>query len=59
MKTYMTAEEVQAYFGIEKSTLYEWRKMGLRINKVKSKVFYKDVNIEEFLDGFEECEYRR
>lgn len=59
MKTYMTREEVMEYFGIKSTTLNTWEKDGLIVIKVNRKIFYKDTDLEKYLDGKRHLAYVR
>lgn len=60
MKRYMTKKEMMAYFAIGENTVTKWEKEGLPfIDMGRNTHFYKDADIEEFLDGAKSSRYTR
>ena len=60
MKRYMTRKEMMEYFGIGKNTVTDWEKEGLPfIDMGRNTHFYKDTDIEDFLDGAKSSRYTR
>lgn len=59
MKKYLTEDEFFEYFDIKKDTRSRWRKEGLQFIQKGRKRYYKDSDIEEFMDKDKFCNYRR
>lgn len=60
MKRYMTKKEMMVYFSIGINTVTKWEKEGLPfIDMGQNTHFYKDEDIEEFLDGAKSSRYTR
>ena len=59
MKEIMTQKELEEYLDISSYTLANWRKRGLRMVKIKGKIFFMADSVKEFMLQNEDCEYQR
>lgn len=60
MKRYMTRKEMMEYFSIGENAVTKWEKEGLPfIDMGRNTHFYKDTDIEDFLDGAKSSRYTR
>lgn len=60
MKKFMTREEIMRYFNISRPSLIKWEKEGLPfIDKGRNSHYYKDTDIEKFMDESRTCAYEQ
>jgi hypothetical protein len=54
---WLKAKDACLYAGIEKRSLYDWRKLGLRYSKLPSgSILYNRQDIDEFLSQYQVTE---
>lgn len=57
MKNYMTIDETAGYFQINRTTITEWERLGLKRVKIGRRVYFDSEDIKDFMKAHKECRY--
>lgn len=57
MKSYMTIDETADYFQINRTTITEWERLGLKRVKIGRRVYFDSEDIKDFMNVHKECRY--